>query len=822
MALLLAALVALASAAPAPPAECAARTGSSATLIVPVRPALERAGAPLAPGDEISVFAQDGTCVGTTLWDGDGAAVTVWGDDPTTPEADGLRPGDPVLFVVRDGTTGATHAASTVTFEPGFELDGGYRTDGLFAIASTDALPAPPDDLRTAFAINEVDVDQGADDTAQFVEVRSRKGLTMLDGVTLAFVDGAGQVYSAVDLGGLATDEVGLLTLRSDGPHGADVADSTAAVVAGLGGIRGGVGAVALYEGPASTFAPGAQAGTDGLLDAVVFGQAGAGRSDDLLERLGQAVQYVEGSEGSLQRLEVADSRAAARGAHASGLLHPRPASPGAANGLEVTVDRTSDVQDAPGLRLVSVPVVGVQGSPLAVGDLADVNLVRGVDGGELPAQYPDATPNVFTGLDPVTGDFIAARSADDEMAPGRGFFWHWFDEETAPGDADGGGTSRGRDLGGDAFALAATGVPVDDAVLGGPYARSVSAPAADGVHFIGNPYPYPLRLSGLSVEGGTLQGSVAVWDPVRQTYEDLFADAPDDVLPVWGGAVAEVTGVSGTFRVVTTSAAVDPTAAAPVERAARRRTTSGAPRLSLRVEGTLLDGTAVADASAHVRFVEGATMGWDAHDGSKLAPPTDAYALIAPVGERGGSPIRQRVFSLPADVPAHQVVPVAFWTTDGGSFTLRWDVETLPAEWEARLVDRATGTAVDLRTRDEYAFETDGTTTWGQRFEVTVGPAPSTSTEGPAVGEAWVGAVYPNPSVGPVRLDVRPASPERVAADVFDALGRRVLRAFDGPVPSGASETLSVDTAGLAPGLYVVRVVGETFRETRRFVVAR
>ena len=822
MAPLLAALLAVAVSAPPPDAGCAVRTGSSATLIVPARPALERAGAPLAPGDEITVYSPDGTCVGAARWEGAGVAVTVWGDDPTTPGTDGLRPGDPVLFVVREGATGAAHAASAVTFEPGFGLDSGYRTDGLFAIASTDDLPAPPADRRTAFAINEVDADQGAEDTAQFVEVRSRARLTMLDGVALALVGADGRVYSAVDLGGLATDEDGLITLRSDGAHGAGVADSSAAAVAGLAAIRDGVGAVALYERPASELAPGTPAGTDGLLDAVVFGPAGAGRSDALLGRLGRPVQYVEDAAGSLQRLAVADSRAAARGTFASGLFHPRPASPGAANGSEVTVDRTADVEDAPGLRLVSVPVVGVQGAPLAVGDLAGVNLVRGVDGGELPAQYPDAAPNVFTGVDPVTGDFVAARSADDEMAPGRGFFWHWFDEETAPGDADGGGTSWGRDLGGGAFALAATGVPVDDATLGGPYARSASAPAPDGVHFIGNPYPYPLRLSGLSVEGGTLQGSVAVWDPVRRTYEDLFADAPDDVLPVWGGAVAEVTGAAGTFRVVTTSDAVDPTAAAPTERGARHRTTSAAPRLSLRVEGTLRDGTPVADASAHVRFVEGAEMGWDAHDGSKLAPPTDAYALVAPVGERGGAPLRQRVFSLPADLPAHQVVPVAFWATDGGSFALRWDVETLPAEWEARLVDRATGASIDLRDRDAYAFETDGTTTWGQRFEVVVGPGVSTSAEGPAAGETWVGPVYPNPTVGPVRLDVRAASAERVAADVFDALGRRVLRAFDGPVRPGTSETLSVDTAGLAPGLYVVRVVGETFRESRRFVVAR
>ena len=840
---LLAALLALASPTPPGVAGCVAHTGSSATLLIPARPALSRAGSPLQSGDEVSVFTPEGTCVGTGRWEGAGVAVALWADDPTTPEADGLRPGDPVRFVVRDASTGATYAAADVevTFEATFGTEGGYRPHGLYAVAvapeeATPPAPAPPAPETPApappaepeqnarprvVAINEVEADQGPTDTAEFVEIRSLAPDASLDGLALVLVDERGTIYESVDLSAYQTDSDGLLVVRPDGPHGASV-DATSVAVS-VAEIRDGTGAVAVYEHSARGYKVGTQAGTDRLVDAVVFGPRGAGRSAELLAQLGQTVQYVETAETSLQRLDVADYRATAGvEAFASALLHPLGATPGVGNGSQLTVDRTAEVQDAAGLRLVSVPVVGADGRPKAVADLAAVNLVRGVAGGSHPAQYPGAAPNVFVGYDDASGDLVAPTSTDEALVPGGGFFWHWFDEEAAPSDAHGGGTSRGHDLGSDAFTFSATGVPIDDALLDGPYVRSLSAGADGGVHLIGNPYPYPLPLSGVGIEGGTLHTTVAVWDPVRGTYEDLFS-GPDgsDVLPVWGGAVAEVSGAAGTVRVVTTSGSVDPTAAAPVEVAARRRTATAAARLSFDVTGTLAGGAAVADASAHVRFVEGATAGWDRHDGSKLAPPTEAFALVAPVGMRDGSPRRQRVLSLPTALGAPRAVPLAFAASHAGAFTLRWDLGTLPSDWGVQLHDLETGATVDLRRQAQYAFETSAATPWAERFEVVVAPA-ATAGEPVAGRETTVSPAYPNPAVGRVRLDVRSATAQRVAADVYDALGRRVARAFDGSVSAGTSATVTVDTAAFAPGLYVVRVEGETFREARRLVVAR
>ncbi|MDT0631230.1 T9SS type A sorting domain-containing protein [Rubrivirga litoralis] len=802
MAPFLALLLLLSSPTPPDAAGCAGRTGSGATLLIPARPALSRAGGPLEVGDELSVLAPDGRCVGAGRWGGAGAALTVWADDPTTAEADGLRPGEPVRLVVRTPAGDYADGDVVVTFEAGFGVEGGYQHHGLYAVAVEpgEIVPAPP--APRLIVVNEVEVDAAG--AGAFVELRSADSGLALDGLHLALVDGGGAVYASVDLSSHTTGADGLFVVG--GAEGG----------AALGEVQAGVGAVAVYD---HEVAVGSRAGAGGLVDAVVFGPEGAGRSDDLLARLGQAVQYVEAQGASLQRLDLAGGG----GPFASALLHPRAATPGAGNGREVTVDRTAEVQDGAGLRLVSVPVVSADGEPKAVGDLAAINLVRGVAGGDHPAQYPGAQPNVLTAFDNAGGGFVAPASTDEALAPGDGFFWHWFDEEAAPSAADGGGTSWGHALESEAFAFTTTGVPIDDALLSGPYEREVSAPTDSGVYLIGNPYPYPLRLSGVTVAGGALQTTVAVWDPARGTYEDLFSgpDGTDDVLPVWGGAVAEVYAPRGSFTVVTTSAAVDPTAAAPVEAAARRQTATTAARLSLELSGTLEGGAAVADASAHVRFVEGAEAGWDVHDGSKLTPPTEAFALVAPVGQRDGELRRQRVLSLPTALSAPRAVPIAFAASEGGAFTLRWDVATLPAGWGARLHDLKTGDAVDLRGQTSYAFETGGAAPWSERFEVVVSPA-ATAGEAVAERETTVGPAYPNPAVGPVRLDVHAATAQRVAADVYDALGRRVARAYEGSVGAGTPATVSVDTSTLAPGLYMVRVEGETFAETRRMVVAR
>ena len=80
--------------------------------------------------------------------------------------------------------------------------------------------------------------------------------------------------------------------------------------------------------------------------------------------------------------------------------------------------------------------------------------------------------------------------------------------------------------------------------------------------------------------------------------------------------------------------------------------------------------------------------------------------------------------------------------------------------------------------------------------------------------------AVTPNPTVGTARVSLTVDAPQHVRADLLDALGRRVAVVLDGAVDS--MRDLLIETRGLAPGVYVLRVAGDTFAGSRQITVAR
>jgi hypothetical protein len=82
--------------------------------------------------------------------------------------------------------------------------------------------------------------------------------------------------------------------------------------------------------------------------------------------------------------------------------------------------------------------------------------------------------------------------------------------------------------------------------------------------------------------------------------------------------------------------------------------------------------------------------------------------------------------------------------------------------------------------------------------------------------------AVHPNPTCGAAALTLTVDRAQPVTAAVFDVQGRRVATVFDGEAGAGVPLDLAFDTDRFAPGVYVVRVSGATFAESRRLVVVR
>jgi hypothetical protein len=92
----------------------------------------------LETGDAIAVFNSSGTCAGAiTIQDKTQAsALTIFGDDPTTSEKEGMAEGEPLHFKVYISGTG-TFADAEVSIEPAFpNTSGTFATNGVSAIAS--------------------------------------------------------------------------------------------------------------------------------------------------------------------------------------------------------------------------------------------------------------------------------------------------------------------------------------------------------------------------------------------------------------------------------------------------------------------------------------------------------------------------------------------------------------------------------------------------------------------------------------------------------------------------------------------------------------
>lgn len=99
-----------------------------------------------------------------------------------------------------------------------------------------------------------------------------------------------------------------------------------------------------------------------------------------------------------------------------------------------------------------------------------------------------------------------------------------------------------------------------------------------------------------------------------------------------------------------------------------------------------------------------------------------------------------------------------------------------------------------------------------------------ASSTEQPDETKADAsGAVtdfYPNPAAGDVTALVQVPMPQSVMIEVFDATGRRVARQRQ-HVDAGASSEIRIDAAAWAPGVYFVRIHGETLQATKSLVIS-
>jgi hypothetical protein len=346
---------------------------------------------------------------------------------------------------------------------------------------------------------------------------------------------------------------------------------------------------------------------------------------------------------------------------------------------------------------------------------------------------------------------------------------------------------------------------------------RNSDATAADaGWALVGNPYPAPLDYSlvaapnrpGLDAAAYVVQSTGQYAGGYRSYVNGLSTSADNNPLIASGqGFFVRVsqgqTSGSLTFR---NSQRVATYAS---QAAFQRPAADSRPLVRLELAGAGL-------ADAWVAYAEpGAAPAFDSqYDAAKLANPT-GLNLSSTTG-----PAHLAIDGRPAFAAA-TTLPLAVGVPTAGTYTLAaTDLANLPLGLTAYLRDADTGQLVPLAPGSRYAFSVTAPAAQALiegRFSVQFSAATQLATA-PAQLASQV-SVYPNPAREGFTVTLPGVAGATAAqAELLNTLGQ-VVRRQQAALPAAGAQ-LPIVTAGLAPGIYTLRLAAGTLTATKRVTV--
>ncbi|MEM8598309.1 MAG: T9SS type A sorting domain-containing protein [Bacteroidota bacterium] len=138
---------------------CSARTGSNATVIVPLATA-SISGAKLEAGDELAVFTPDGVCAGSATWQNDHAVLVAWRDSPVTAVTDGFTDGESLSFAIWDASENVEYGRGfggvSVTYTLVVAESEAFESNAIYVVSDMTASPVVSNETAApgTFALN--------------------------------------------------------------------------------------------------------------------------------------------------------------------------------------------------------------------------------------------------------------------------------------------------------------------------------------------------------------------------------------------------------------------------------------------------------------------------------------------------------------------------------------------------------------------------------------------------------------------------------------------------------------------------------------------
>jgi hypothetical protein len=353
----------------------------------------------------------------------------------------------------------------------------------------------------------------------------------------------------------------------------------------------------------------------------------------------------------------------------------------------------------------------------------------------------------------------------------------------------------------------------LNDGTISVPLARNAanSLNAADaGWQFLGNPYPAPLDYSLVApADRAGLEDAIYVYSSTSQyggqyrAYINGVGGNP--VIPIAQGFFARSAAPGNTTFTFRNSQRLT----APNATAFQRTAADPRPMVQL-VLGTATGPTDTFYAYAQAE----ASPAFDAaYDAPKLLNRT-GLNLASQVGTERLAIDGRAAFTAATKIPLAVSVPAA-----GTYFLSTASLPTLPAGLSAYLYDSQTGQTVSLAAGTPYNFTVtaaQATSAIEGRFLLQFTPlAPLAAA---SLLDAEV-TVYPNPAHERFTVQVPAvADAADLQAELLNSLGQAVRRRVVALPATGA--TLTVETTGLAAGVYVLRLQAGSSTLAKRVVV--
>ncbi|MBD2766652.1 T9SS type A sorting domain-containing protein [Hymenobacter sp. BT664] len=445
------------------------------------------------------------------------------------------------------------------------------------------------------------------------------------------------------------------------------------------------------------------------------------------------------------------------------------------------------------GYRQFAAPV-----SNTTLADLATPNFSPRVNSNYNTAANPGSVtpfPNVFfynQGLVATTGNganadfdkgWVSPASTSEPMVPGKGYTVN---------------LSGGQVL--DFVGTLGNGSVVQSALLRGSQDQA-------GWHLLGNPYPAPIDWTQAFLGSSGLANAVHVFKSSGQ-YSGTYAsfvngigtNGGTSIIPVAQGFLVRTSapGITGSLNLTNAARLTTYT------NAALQRTAETRPLLRLDLQAA--NGST---EQAAIYFQSGATAAFDqAFDAFRIGNSSSVQ-----LGTLAGAE-ELAINGLPALGTSEVTVPLVVRVARAGAYSLRaTDLLNLPSGWTVTLRDALTGRTVDLQRNPVYTCTLEPSQA-PTRFSVQFSPGRVLANASPQLS-AQV-SVYPNPAREQVWLSL-PALKQPVEVLVLNALGQQVQRH---QVPAGRSSVAALPLAGLAKGVYTLRISLSEGVVTKRLVV--